>query len=103
MAMAVVESLTLRALKTYENHGPTLQFFYAFSIILIHEEKFQLQFPAKFKKNSANATIRQHLTRAFERGATQHHRVITGLSRVVYYVFQVLDSILIAILDYNMC
>ena len=43
-----VESLTLRALKTYENHGPTLQFFYAFSIILIDEENFQLQFPAKF-------------------------------------------------------
>tara|TARA_B100001559_G_scaffold272409_1_gene241396 strand:+ start:30 stop:239 length:210 start_codon:yes stop_codon:yes gene_type:complete len=42
-----VESLTLRGLKTYENHGPTLQLFYAFSIILIHEEKFQLQFPAK--------------------------------------------------------
>ena len=39
-----VESLTLRALKTYENHGPTLQLFYAFSIILIDEEKFQLQF-----------------------------------------------------------
>jgi len=44
------------------------------------------------KKNSANATIRQHLTRAFERGATQHHRVITGLSRVVYYVFQRLED-----------
>jgi|OM-RGC.v1.030502332 hypothetical protein len=43
-----VESLTLRVLKTYENHGPTLQFFYAFSIILIHEEKNQLRFPAKF-------------------------------------------------------
>ena len=43
-----VESLTLRALKTYENHGPTLQLFYAFSIILIHEQKFQLQFLAKF-------------------------------------------------------
>ena len=34
--------------RTYENHGPTLQFFYAFSIILIIEEKFQLQFPAQF-------------------------------------------------------
>ena len=90
-----VESLTLRALKTYENHGPTLQFFYAFSIILIHEEKFQLQFPSEIrgKKNSANAIIRQHLTRAFERGATQHHRVITGLSRVVYYVFQRMEDI----------
>ena len=62
--------LTLRALKTYENHGLTLQLFHAFSIILIDEEKFQLQFPAgtiRGKKNSANATIRQHLMRAFER------------------------------------
>ena len=43
-----VESLTQRALKTYENHCPTLQFFLTFSIILIDEQKFQLQFPAKF-------------------------------------------------------
>ncbi|MBI20100.1 MAG: hypothetical protein CMB73_05945 [Euryarchaeota archaeon] len=44
----MVRILTLRALKTYENHSPTLQLFYAFSIILIDEEKFQLQFPAQF-------------------------------------------------------
>ena len=44
------------------------------------------------KKNSAKATIRQHLTRAFERGATRHHRVITGSSRVVCYVFHRMED-----------
>lgn len=43
-----VEALTLRALKTYEDRGPTFQFFGAFPIILIHEWNFQMQFPAKF-------------------------------------------------------
>ena len=70
-------SLTLRTLKTYEN--PTLQFFLCIFYILIHEQKFQLQFPAKFvEKNIANATIRQHLTRAFERGATRVIDVVTA-------------------------
>jgi hypothetical protein len=43
-----VQSLTLRARKAYENHAPTLQLFCTFSLILIHEQKFQLLFPAKF-------------------------------------------------------
>ena len=40
--------LTLITLKTYEDRGPTFQFFGAFSIILIDERNFQVQFPAKF-------------------------------------------------------
>tara|TARA_B100000683_G_scaffold41731_1_gene37094 strand:+ start:3941 stop:4255 length:315 start_codon:yes stop_codon:yes gene_type:complete len=41
------QSLTLRALKTYENHGPTFHFL-CISIVLTYEQKFRLLFPAKF-------------------------------------------------------
>ena len=75
---------TLRVLKTYEKHGPTLQLFYAFPLILIHKQKFQLQFPAKFvEKRIAQVAslVRWHLTRAFERGAIRAHWATDGLNQ----------------------
>ena len=66
-----VQTLTLRALKTYENHGPTFELLYAFSIIFIGEQKFSTAVSGEIcdKRNSANAMIRWQLVRAFERGA----------------------------------
>lgn len=60
-----VQTLTLRALKTYENHSPTFQLFYAFSIILIREQKFSTAVSGEIreKRNSANAIILDSISR----------------------------------------
>ena len=61
-------------------HLRLFELFHPFAIILIHEQNFQRSIPAYFaRKTIANAMIKQHFVRAFERGARRDHTPNIGL------------------------
>jgi hypothetical protein len=82
--------LTPTEVKTYENQLGLFQFFHPFAIILI--QNFQRSIPAYLARNTANAMIKQHLVRAFERGAGRDHRPNIGLQRYICEVFHGMED-----------
>ena len=88
--------LTPTEVKTYENQLGLFHFLHPFAIILIHEQNFQRSIPAYFARTrtqcTANAMIKQHFVRAFERGAGRDHRPNIGLQRYICEVFHGMDD-----------
>jgi len=69
-------------------------FFNFFTLCYHFDPKFSAVDSGVFreKKNTANAMIKQHLVRAFERGAGRDHRPNIGLQRYICEVFHGMED-----------